>query len=615
MGTAVHQGNLQALGRQLQQYLQSELAQPMPIQIQCALKQGDLMILGQHSPGINPPTPQAIFTLLEQALEFLQPALSESEFKGTVRLYLRVAGQQQPYASHALTLASTASTAPGDNVATPPTNQLDNSADSSHYFASTNALLHSTDIADPPDLDAVEDNPFSSALQPLTESSGELVPTRKTSKTDQRTTLPLRVLGAGVGLFALAGAVYALTRPCVIGACPAIATAQQLSQESAQILQAAKSGPEVLSAQQKLETATQSLAPIPAWSSRHGEAQTLLKIYQVQEQALAQVVSAQNQAGAAAQRSQNPPHPLSEWSEIQKLWRGAIAQLEAVPKTSSAYAIAQKKLTEYRANLVMTNKRIILEQKANASLAKAKSTAQVAEARQGIAQSLASWQLADATWRMSTNTLRQVPRGTMAYQEAQALLSEYQPKILAARDRKTKEQLSATAYRQAVTFARQAQSYERQNQWSQAVANWRDALAAVKQVPTDTLFYNQAQPLTSSYGNSLTEAENKLSLANILEGARADLRRTCAGSPNVCDFSVSLALIRVQLNPDHVRKLVRTAITAEVNGDIGTQVDVRNHIQTLEAALEAISENSNIAIELYDENGSLLGRYVPSLGQ
>ncbi|MBW4487101.1 MAG: hypothetical protein KME12_04860 [Trichocoleus desertorum ATA4-8-CV12] len=615
METAVHQGNLQALGRQLQQYLQSELAQPVPIQIQCALKQGVLMILGQHSPGINPPTPQAVFTLLEQALEFLQPALSESEFKGAVRLYLRVAGQQQPYASHALTLEPTAPSNLGGNVATPPTNQLDNSADSSHYFASTNALIHSTDISDPPDLSAVEDNPFSSALQPLTESGGELVPTRKSSKTDQRTTLPLLVAGAGVGLFALAGAIYALTRPCVIGGCPAIATAQQLSQESAQILQAAKSGPEVLSAQQKLETATQSLAPIPAWSSRHGEAQTLLKTYQVQEQTLAQVVSAQDQAGAAAQRSQNPPHPLAEWSEIQKLWRGAIAQLEAVPKTSSAYAIAQKKLTEYRANLVMTNKRVALEQKANASLAKAKSTAQVAEARQGIAQSLASWQLADATWRMSTNTLRQVPRGTMAYQEAQALLSEYQPKILAARDRKTKEQLSATAYRQAVTFARQAQSYERQNQWSQAVANWRDALAVVKQVPTETLFYNQAQPLMSSYGNSLTEAENKLSLANILEGARADLRRTCAGSPNVCDFSVSLGLIRVQLNPDHVRKLVRTAITAEANGDIGTQVDVRNHIQTLEAALEAISENSNIAIELYDENGSLLGRYVPSLGQ
>ncbi|HEY9861955.1 MAG TPA: hypothetical protein V6D16_20830, partial [Candidatus Obscuribacterales bacterium] len=399
------------------------------------------------------------------------------------------------------------------------------------------------------------------------------------------------------------------------GDCSAIANAQQLSQESAQILQTTKSGQEVLTAQQKLETATQALAPIPAWSSHHGEAQTLLKTYQAQEQAVAQVVSAQNQAIAAAQRSQNPPHPLAEWSEIQKLWRGAIAQLEAVPQTSTAYPIAQKKLTEYRANLVMTNKRVKVEQQANATLAKAKSTAQVAEARQGIAQSLASWQLADATWRMSTNTLRQVPRGTVAYQEAQQLLGEYQPKILATRDRKTKEQLAATAYRQAVTLARQAQSFERQNQWSQAVANWRDALAAAKQVPTETLFYNQAQPLISSYGNSLSEAENKLGLASILEEARAGLRRTCAGSPNVCDFSVSLALIRVQLNPDHVRKLVRTAIMAEANGDISTQVDVRNHIQTLEAALEAISENANIAVELYDENGSLLGRYVPSLAQ
>ncbi|MBD1861384.1 MULTISPECIES: hypothetical protein [Trichocoleus] len=611
METAVHQDSLQVLARQLQQHLQSELGQPVPIQIQCALKQGVLMILGQHSPGINPPTPQSVFTLLEQALESLQPDFSDSEFNYTVRLYLRVAGQKQPYASHSLTLEPTAPAEllEGD-VATPP----DNSANTSHNFESTNALLD-TEIADPPDLNDAEDNPFGSAIQPLTEPRDEIVPTHKPSKPDQRTRLPLLVAGAGVGLFALAGVIYALTRPCVIGGCPAIATAQQLSQESAKILRTTKSGQEVLTAQQKLETATQALAPIPAWSGHHGEAQTLLNTYQAQEQAIAQVVAAQNQAIAAAQKSQNPPHPLADWTEIQKLWRGAITQLEAVPKISTAYPVAQKKLKEYRANLVMTNKRAKLEQQANATLAKAKSTAQVAEARQGIAQSLASWQLADATWRMSTNTLRQVPRGTMAYQEAQQLLGEYQPKILAARDRKTKEQLSVNAYRQAVNLARQAQSFEQQNQWSQAVANWRDALAAAKQVPTDSLFYNQAQPLISSYGNSLTEAENKLSLANILEGARADLRRTCAGSPRVCDFAVSLALIKVQLNPDHVRKLVRTAITAEANGDIGTQVDVRDHIQTLEAALEAISENANIAIELYDENGSLLGRYVPSLAQ
>ncbi|HEY9805046.1 MAG TPA: hypothetical protein V6D04_00640, partial [Candidatus Obscuribacterales bacterium] len=366
METAVHQANLQALARQLQQHLQSELAQPVSLQIQCVLKQGVLMILGQHSPGINPPTPQEVFTLLEQALKSLQPAFSASEFNRTVRLYLRVAGQKQPYASHAFTLeplAPTLDSLDGETDA-PSTEQPYDSTEPSDNFSSTDALLRSEAIADPPDLSPAEENPFASALQPLTPDDDELLPTQKPKQPDRRTQLPLLVAGAGLGLFALAGALYALTRPCVIGGCAAIATAQQLSQESAQILQAAKSGPEVLKAQQKLETATQALAPIPVWSGHHGEAQTLLKTYQAQEQALAQVVSAQNQASAAAQKSQNPPHPLAEWTEIQKLWRGAIAQLEAVPKTSSAYAIAQKKLTEYRANLIMTNKRVALEQKA-----------------------------------------------------------------------------------------------------------------------------------------------------------------------------------------------------------------------------------------------------------
>src|SRR6476646_10681175 len=261
METAVHQANLQALARQLQQHLQSELAQPVSLQIQCVLKQGVLMILGQHSPGINPPTLQEVFTLLEQALKSLQPAFSESEFNRTVRLYLRVAGQKQPYASHALMLEPTTPAADLASSNAPVADQANDSADSRYNFASSDALLNSAEIADPPDLSAAEDNPFTSALQPLTESDGELVPTQKSTKPAQRTTLPLLVAGAGVGLFALAGVIYALTRPCVIGACPAIATAQQLSQESAQILQTTKSGQEVLTAQQKLETATQALAP------------------------------------------------------------------------------------------------------------------------------------------------------------------------------------------------------------------------------------------------------------------------------------------------------------------------------------------------------------------
>ncbi|HEY9750730.1 MAG TPA: hypothetical protein V6C63_18765, partial [Allocoleopsis sp.] len=292
METAVHQANLQTLARQLQQHLQSELAQPVPLQIQCVLKQGVLMILGQHSPGINPPTPQEVFTLLEQALESLQPDLSESEFNRTVRLYLRVAGQKQPYASHAFTLplpAVETLDSLDSEVDAPPADQPSYLTEPGDNFSSTDALLHSAEIADPPNLSTAEENLFASALQPLTQDDDELVPTQKPKQSDQRAKLPLLVAGAGVGLFALAGALYALTRPCVIGGCPAIATAQQLSQESTQILQAAKSGPEVVTAQQKLETATQSLAPIPAWSGHHGEAQTLLKTYQAQEQAIAQV--------------------------------------------------------------------------------------------------------------------------------------------------------------------------------------------------------------------------------------------------------------------------------------------------------------------------------------
>ena len=591
----MHQGDLQALGQHLQAQLQAQLPQAVPIQVQCALKQGILLVLSQHSPGINPQPPR-VFAILEQLLQSDPPTFAE--FTDQVRLYLRVAGQKQPYAAHNFTLEPLPITTADAFITPEAITVLEEDEDEG-------------DIDDPPMLtDAA--NPFELAIQPLTPTSEELVPTAKPRKVPRPTVLPLLAAGAGVGLFALAAGIYALTRPCVIGACTPIATAQELSQASAQTLQKARSGQDVIVAREKLQDAIATLKPIPAWSGQHGTAKALIQSYESQEQAIAQVVAAQSQAIAAAQKSQNPPHPLSEWTAIQGLWRNAIAQLEAVPQNSPAYMLAQKKRQEYQANLVATNKRLKAEQAANAKLRQAQDTAKVAEAREGIAQSLETWQLAHATWQTSINNLRQIPKGTMAHQEAQELLAAYQPKLVASGNRRTKEQLAANAYSQAIALARQAQSFEQQNQWSQAVANWRTALSYAKQVPNDTLYFEEAQPLVSSYNNSLSEAENKLQLANILEGARADLRRTCAGSPRICDFSVSLTLIKVELNPDYVRTLVRAAITAEANGDIGTQVDLRNHIATLEAALEAISQNARIPIELYDENDSLLGRYVPS---
>ena len=602
MKAALNQSDLQALGSDLQQQLQIQLSQTTPMQVQCAIKQGNLLVLVQHLPGSRP-QPNAVFAILEQALQAEPPDLATTEFTNQVRLYLRIAGQTQPYATHNFVI----------EPAIAPTTFIQSETKTLDAEDEDEAEVEPVDRAGAPlddPLQDEEDNPFALALPPLTDEPGELVPVSK-SRVSRQNSLPLLILGAGLSLFALATGIYALTRPCVVGGCSPIATAQQLSQASAQTLQQAKSGQDVKTAQQQLQEAIATLKPIPAWSSHHSQAASLSQSYQSQEAAIAQVVTAQNQAFTAAKKSQNPPHPLPDWVEVQGLWRNAIAQLESVPRDSTAYTYAQKKRQEYQVNLVAANKRLQVERAANTKLDRAKTTAKMAAAREGIAQSVETWQLAYATWQTSISQLRLIPKGTMAHEDAQQLIAAYQPRLIAARDRSTQEQIAANAYNQAIAFAEDAQSFEQQNQWTQAVANWRNALTYAKQVPTNTLYYQEAQPLVSKYNTALTDAENQLRLADIVEGARADLRRTCAGSPRICDFSVTIDLIKVNLNPDYVRTLVRTAITAEANGDIITQVDVREHLSTLEAALKAISQNSRIPIELYDENGSLMGRSVP----
>jgi hypothetical protein len=70
------------------------------------------------------------------------------------------------------------------------------------------------------------------------------------------------------------------------------------------------------------------------------------------------------------------------------MWREAIALLEPVPRNSTVYQLAQQKIKEYRANLAAINWRLNAERKALQDLDAAKEALKVAEARQGVAQSL-----------------------------------------------------------------------------------------------------------------------------------------------------------------------------------------------------------------------------------
>ncbi len=640
MKTATRPDDLEILGHLLQADLQSKLSQNVPVQVRCLLKGGTLVLLVQHRAGVEP-DPQQTFGFLEQTI--LAEHQSEAE---QVKIYLRVAGQKQPYAFHSFTteplVESTATATSVEEIpdasrySAPSTTEeiegiegIDSNpletepTQSTSSSATASALPHPWDQpipgvdaenvqpSEPENIAAASDEPAVATPG----ASGDALPDQTLEKKKfDRSLLPLVATGVGVSLVVFSTSVYFLTRPCVMGPCRAIPEAQDLSQRSAQTLQKPQSGKEVLEAQQQMRTAIRILETIPMWSSKHSEAQDLIQAYAVQAERVDEMVNALKTGARASYKSENPPHPPSRWMEIQSLWREAIAQLEQLPTNSNLQPLAQQKIKAYKANLAETNRRLVKERQAQGQLNAAKEAALIAEARQGVAQSLPHWQLVYATWQTAMKGLKQIPKGTTAYEDAQQLSAQYLPKMASARDRKTEEQIAANAYSQGLRLAQLAQNSQVNNQWSTALNQWRNALTYVNQVPNGTFYYSKARLLANSYTNALKQTQGQLQLVIKLQQVRNDLNQTCSGKAKaqVCNFTLNYNVIKVRLTPTYVQLVKQTALNAQVTRDSQVQSGLVNHVLTLGQALEAISDNSRIPMQVYGPDGSLIKEHLPS---
>lgn len=409
----------------------------------------------------------------------------------------------------------------------------------------------------------------------------------------------------GIGALIALACLYTLTRPCVIGECQEIDRAEELARGARQTVETLPSSRAPGLAQKDLNGAIALVKTIPWWSPYHREARALLKDYRADEGELAMVVTALRMAGLAAQKSQNPPHEVEEWQDMERLWEDAIAQLQQVPPDSLIYPFAEGRLAGYRGNLAEVRGRLKLEREGERTLEMAKKTAQIAQARQGVAKGAESWQLVYDTWQSAANTLASIPDGTIAHQEAQLLLARYQPKLEDARDRKTIEQVGLEAYNRAVNNGDQARIFESREAWSEASRSWARAVSFAKKVPQSSSYYLDSQELLPAYNQAWQRAELQAKVDSRVEKARADLRKTCAGAPKVCNYGISRDLITVRLTPEYVEKLK------------GTNPQQRNqaeqHVQTLKVALESISENAKIPLQVYMPDGKKIASHFPQV--
>lgn len=599
MKTATRANDLALLGHLLQAGLQAKLSEAVPVQVRC-LDKGEMLVIVVQHPTDVVLNPQQTFGFLEETILANPPQLGPK-----VQMHLKVAGIKQGYATHSFLLKSANATKSPDLVNHLPLGKP---------LPPPSATSPETSLPPEPETETANSEPHPWDLpiegsQPPQEEVKE--PSTKVAGS-QRGMLPLFLAGGGLCLLIFGGTLYFLTRPCVIGLCNAMSDAQELNQKSTTILQKPQSGKEILEAQQQLTEAIQLLESIPPWSGEHGKAQELIKSYKSQAERVKTMVAALQTAARAANKSVNPPHPPFLWTEIQSMWREAITQLEQLPTNSNLQPVAQEKIKAYKTNLSQTNQRLLKERQAQAYLQSAKDAALIADARQGVAQSLEHWQSVYSSWKWAMNCLKKIPQGTTAYQEAQQLTAQFLPKMTVARDRQTQEEFAANAYNQGLRLAGRAKQSQLSNQWSQALTNWRNALSFVNQVPSNTYYYGKAQALVAPYSTALKQTQVQLQLAMKFQQASRDLAQTCYSKNKACIFSIDNNLIKVRLTPAYLQMVRESAFNAQTKGDANAQTGVVNHILTLGEALEAISDNARIPLEVYAPDGSVIQSHNPN---
>ncbi|MCG8366781.1 MAG: hypothetical protein MJA27_26035 [Pseudanabaenales cyanobacterium] len=601
--------DLEVLAQRLHLFLAEQAPGAATLNIRCALSRGKLMVLGEHPPNISFES-ELIFLSLKQAIHSLLPEIDppivDPERRIAfddlpVQLYLRILGQKQPYAFYRFIWPSkqTTDALSGEAVTEheQPSGSLPDRSDGGALKAEPGLEpMAAKNTANPKLAEAFLSPEW---LQPFSRTLQEI---------------PRWMLGGVAGVFALAGILYGLSGPCVIGRCTRLTTAQTLNRSALALLSVNPSPEDVLKANQELEQAINLLSSIPSWSRHHPAAQSDLQAYQHQAAAVEQLIQAQQRATLASEKSQNPPHPIPDWVGVRMLWRQAIAPLKQIRADSLIYALGQEKLAEYSENLTAIEARIKAEQRAESILDDARQIGQLAMHRTETADSFPSWQLAYKDWRDAVNSLQRIPQGTMAYDEAQQLLANYRRYSAMADDRTRQERLAEQIYNQARSSAHQARDFEQQNQWTLAVTHWRNALDQIQKVPSGATIHADAQAWIAPYRTALSQAETNLRKAITLQKVQQELNQACGASPPICQYIAAANSIRVNVASGYDYAIAQSMTPPPLRGNSSSiHPAVAQQANSLLQTIATVGVNAQMPIELYNAQGQLLARYIPSL--
>jgi hypothetical protein len=656
MHSATRLDDLKILECFLQNSLHAHLGRIIPFRVQCLYKDDTLWVLAQHPADVAIDIPD-IFKVLERALQAEEPKIPL-----TVKLYLRAEGNQRPYSHQSFAVYPLVKkTVPGEAAPEMTGMSEDRIALERDAYTPHSDARRSSTTSDPdrpqPDRDIQAEQPLQPEYpdQNSSDSTPSTIPEIMSSLNDfpqshptedrlvaidadvfaadiensfgstrdddypvsnlptkNKHKLLLPILG-GLGLLAIgSGAGYMGTRPCVFSTCTELNTATQLTQSSLAVVNTpGVTGQQVLTAQKQLHQSIDNLQSIPVWSGSYGNAQKTLQATTAHAADLDTAVIAMNRAYKAAIIVKNPPIPLAKWQESKQMWTDSIANLGTIPTSSQIYPLARQKLTDYQGRLGDIERRISIETTADQKLKSAVDGIKAATQSQLTAASLVQWRAVKTQWTQASDQLNSIPPSTNAYGQAQELLRSYQAKITTAQEKVLEEDKAAQNYQLAVKLAESAKLSQKSNKLAEAVSEWNQSVVAIQSVPQNSVMYAQAKPLVFEYTKNFQQAETKLKTTQKISLANKDLQRTCAGSPQICTYTINNKSIVVRLMSLYTQTLSQTAMAASTQGDNNAKSGIINHVNTLGNALQTISENAKLPLEIYGADGKQIQNYRP----
>jgi hypothetical protein len=627
MKTATRSKDLKTIEQDLLHRLQRTGFKRLSLQLNCQLIDETLMVIVEHPANVSLKT-EPTLTALQEAIIELQPPKAKQ-----VGLCLKVASAEQPYAFHSFMMEPLDSSQliylshpeilypistdeSAEKITETSPNVLEDSWQISPETREQDTLDETTVIQGESEPDLQNKNLTLSdseleylSLNPFDFHDLEIVSEPKpTSKSSWKLVL---AASAGVASVLILSGFYLLSRPCVLGECIAIPLAQEFNKDVDKLMRKAKDSEDPMEAQKHLKEAIALLDSVPFWSPKYGKAQRLLAEYRVKNLDFDLTISALTNATLAMQKGAQSPHSSQIWREAKTLWEKALNPLEKINKESVVYPFAKEKKKQYQSSLADVVRSLNAEERAEIKLQEAEKIAKLALVRESVAQFPDSWAKIEESWQQALEKLAAISTGTTASEQARSNIAKYESKLAQAKDRKAVEQVGEEAYTKAVTAASQAKILEQRKTWSQAKDYWLEGVAYIEQVPKKSSFYNKAKPLISSYKQSLSKVEEQADLERRLDQARQDLNKTCNGSLKVCDYTVSEQLITVQITASYVQKLQQTVKTVGNQRNKEAQYAINKHIQTLQVALEAISDNAKVKLHVYDPNGNRIGTRIP----